>query len=82
MRTRFAAALATLALVATPTTASAHQNEWNPCKHEDGSGQGRCVWDGRHMGNGEGRSYKVKRDDSVKYITHRWAHHLLNGRTD
>lgn len=28
------------------------------CKYEDGSGQRRtCVWDARHMGNGEGRSF-------------------------
>lgn len=39
----------------------------------------RCVWDGRHQGNGEGRSYILTRfegDYLVAYITHRRAHRL------
>jgi hypothetical protein len=45
------------------------------CKYEDGSGQRACVWDGRHMGNGAGRSYVI-RFGNVTYVSHRRAHHL------
>ena len=47
---------------------------------EDGcAGVARCVWDGRHQGNGEGRSYiltRFKGDYLVAYVTHRRAHRL------
>lgn len=50
------------------------------CKYEDGSGQARCVWDARHMGNGEGRSLIIRKggtdDMSVRVITHKRAHRL------
>lgn len=36
-----------------------------------------CVWDAKHMGNGMGQSYKVRRDGTVKHLTHRKAHRLL-----
>jgi hypothetical protein len=39
----------------------------------------RCVWDGRHQGNGEGRSYILTRfhgEYLVAYIAHRRAHRL------
>lgn len=51
---------------------------WKPCRNEDGPGP--CIWDGRHMGNGTGRSYKWfgETDDRVAvYITHYRAHYLL-----
>jgi hypothetical protein len=43
------------------------------------AGVKRCVWDARHQGNGEGRSYiltRFKGDYLVAYITHRRAHRL------
>lgn len=47
---------------------------------EDGcAGAKRCVWDARHQGNGEGRSYiltRFKGDYLVAYVTHRRAHRL------
>lgn len=47
------------------------------CVWEDGSGGPRpCVWDGRHMGTGGGKSYIVRKNMSVRYITHRRAHWL------
>lgn len=62
------------------------------CVYEDGSEMldGICVWDGRHMGNGKGRSYLVIRQQvprpwkkSVEreyfvYISHRQAHNLVH----
>lgn len=57
--------------------------KWSACKYEDGSGQARCVWDGRHMGNGIGKSYKVIHGGTdemrVVYISHRKAHRLIYG---
>lgn len=51
-----------------------------PCRYEDGSGQrAACVWDGRHMGNGNGRSYIVRKSGDVTYVTHKRAHRLLGG---
>jgi hypothetical protein len=48
--------------------------------YEDGcAGVKRCVWDARHQGNGEGRSYILTRhrgDYLVAYVTHRRAHRL------
>ena len=54
--------------------------EWHACKYEDGSGQKRCIWDARHMGNGEGHSLKIINggEDDARYIriSHRKAHRL------
>lgn len=65
------------------TTTVAAVKVWKPCKYEDGSGQRRCVWDARHMGNGEGHSLIIRKGgtDAVKYvrITHRKAHRLIYG---
>jgi hypothetical protein len=47
-----------------------------PCKYEDGPG--RCVWDAKHMGNGEGHSVLIRRDGTVVPITHRRAHRLFS----
>lgn len=49
--------------------------------HEDACSPGvkRCVWDGRHRGNGVGRSYiliKARGDFRVKRISHKRAHRL------
>jgi hypothetical protein len=35
-----------------------------------------CVWDGRHDGNGEGKSLIIKRDATVIVIKHRRAHRI------
>lgn len=59
-----------LALTVSPTG-----DHTPPCQNEDGPG--RCVWDGRHMGNGTGSSYVVHRDETINYITHRRAHRLM-----
>ena len=45
-----------------------------PCAYEDGPGP--CVWDARHRGNGVGKSFVVRRDGRVVYVTHRRAHRL------
>lgn len=55
--------------------------DWRACRFEDGSGQrGACVWDGRHMGNGAGRSYIVRRGGHVDYIRHARAHDMIGGQ--
>lgn len=65
------------------TAPAAVVKAWKPCKYEDGSGQRRCVWDARHMGNGEGHSVKIIHGgtDSAKYvrISHKRAHQLAYG---
>lgn len=46
-----------------------------PCKFEDST---FCVWDARHMGNGEGKSFMTTKKGKVIFISHRLAHRLLN----
>ena len=79
--TIIAAALAA-AITATPMPANAKGDGWNPCKYEDGSGQARCVWDARHMGNGEGNSLLIRKggtdDATYTIITHKRAHRLAD----
>lgn len=62
-------------------TADEGRDRTPPCKFEDGSGQVRCVWDARHMGNGQGQSLLIKRggEDDAEYIriSHRRAHRLM-----
>lgn len=74
-------ALALAAQVGMIEVASADRDRTPPCKYEDGSGQARCVWDARHMGNGEGRSLLIKRGgtDAAEYIriSHHRAHRLM-----
>lgn len=57
-------------------------DETPPCEYEDGSGQPRCVWDARHMGNGRGTSWLIIQGgkDNAAYIkiTHRRAHRLFS----
>ena len=50
-------------------------------EYEDACAVGvhRCVWDAKHRGNGQGKSYILTRyrgDFLVKYVTHRRAHRL------
>jgi hypothetical protein len=49
------------------------------CKYEDSVD---CVWDARHMGNGEGRSFRVGPKGHVTYIPHGRAHRLVFGCPD
>lgn len=57
---------------------------WQPCEHEDGSGQRRCIWDASRMGNGIGQSYMIINGgkDDARYIriSHRRARRLLRRR--
>jgi hypothetical protein len=80
MRIKALALLLTAVAVAGPARA-ASDAEWKPCGYEDGSGQARCVWDARHMGNGSGHSVKIINggEDDARYIkiTHRRARVLL-----
>lgn len=65
------------ALFGSVEAAQGHDIErtWEGCKYEDSN---NCVWDAKHMGNGEGKSFKVSRKGNVTYITHKRARHLLN----
>lgn len=70
------AVLGAVALVAFPiATADASGRYWSPCENEDGPG--RCVWDAEHMGNGEGRSYIVRHNGTIRYVSHDRAHKML-----
>lgn len=48
--------------------------KFQPC--EEGVDVGKCVWDARHMGNGKGRSYKIRWNGEQQFISHRRAHQL------
>jgi hypothetical protein len=41
----------------------------------------RCVWDARHLGNGEGRSFRINRAGELKFLSHDRAHALTLGDT-
>lgn len=58
--------------------AEAHAATWAPCQTEDQTT--RCVWDARHMGNGKGRSFKVRWNGEIQYLSHARAHRMLNAR--
>lgn len=80
-----ALAVATLTVGAVQGRADAAPHTQLPaCKFEDGSGQrATCVWDARHRGNGEGRSYiaitpRTGGDDIFIRISHRRAHRLTH----
>jgi hypothetical protein len=66
------AAVLTVALMAAP--AQAHRMAH--CHSDDGSGPRPCVWDARHMGDGEGRSFVKRIGGRIDYVGHRRAHHL------
>jgi len=74
-------ALATLMgvffLTAIPTAhASAPRTEFMPCGYEDSV---NCVWDAKHMGNGEGKSFFTKENGKSVRIPHSIAHFLIYG---
>jgi hypothetical protein len=70
IRTITATALtAGLVLTAAPSAEAMRR-----CPTEDSK---NCVWDAKHMGNGEGRSYWVGSRGKVHYTTHRHAHRMM-----
>lgn len=76
IRTIIATAMLTTALTATTATATQGDGDnYRPCRTEDSTG---CVWDARHMGNGEGRSFFTNRNGRITYLPHRLAHDLLD----
>lgn len=64
-----------LDLIVITAMAAPQQNlPTQPCLTEDSV---NCVWDARHMGNGKGRSFYVKKNGKKVFVTHRRAHHML-----
>jgi hypothetical protein len=76
MRRILAAGVMLAGLAVSSPAVSADGGTRVPCEYEDSNG---CVWDGRHMGNGAGRSYVAKPDGRVIYVSHARAHYLLTG---
>lgn len=76
------AATAVAGIVAAPAHASDYGMHWQACQEGTDVPGIRCVWDARHMGNGIGHSYLIRRDGSLHYITHRKAHALYFGEGD
>jgi hypothetical protein len=79
------------ALTMTPAIADAG---WTPARSADlvqlpacvtdeapGTTGARCVWDARHMGNGQGRSFRINRAGELKRLSHARAHALTLGAT-
>jgi hypothetical protein len=54
---------------------AAPRTEYMPCGAEDDN---NCIWDAKHMGNGEGHSYFARPDGTVLYLDHHIAHALLH----
>ena len=73
MRARLVLVAAVVALPLTLTVPAEAHNIAH-CRYEDGPPP--CVWDARHMGNGDGRSFRLFADGSKKWLTHRRAHYL------
>ena len=69
-------ALVAAAIMAAALTAPAHANpDHTPaCANEDSPG--RCVWDARHMGDGNGHSFIRRASGELVYVTHARAHRL------
>lgn len=75
IRITLAAVLAATGLGIAPSAEAAGPGRTlRPCPTEDAV---YCVWDAKHMGNGKGKSFKVRRNGTVKYLKHRRAHRLL-----
>lgn len=53
------------------------RKDWRACLSDEGESSFNCVWDARHMGNGEGRSFFINRK-GVHPIHHARAHDMLN----
>jgi hypothetical protein len=81
MKRLVAAVLVAATLVPSPAVAGERFPDGLPwaISEDRCAGVKRCVWDGRHNGNGEGRSYILVRRDGdyhPRYIRHRRAHRL------
>ena len=63
-----------VALTAGPAAASPESEVKGPCKYEDSVS---CVWDARHMGNGQGRSFWTDAGGHIHFISHHRAHVLM-----
>ena len=65
------------------TPAQSYGHGLAACRFEDGSGQSRCVWDARTMGNGVGYSFVAFAGGTdharYVYVSHRVARQLLGG---
>lgn len=74
--------LFTIGVHTIPADAGEGHRNWSRCHYEDGSGQKRCIWDAKHMGNGIGQSGKIINggEDDMRWVplTHRKAHHLIH----
>lgn len=47
------------------------------CLTDEGDQPGPCVWDARHMGNGEGHSFFISKRDRYWRIAHARAHCMV-----
>lgn len=65
-----------IAILVDKASAAPSPSWLRPCPAEDSVS---CIWDARHRGNGEGRSFIADRDGDVRFLPHRVAHHLLAG---
>lgn len=66
-----------------PARESAPVRHLTPCPSDEGAdGQTirPCVWDARHMGNGAGSSFIVRKSGRIVHVSHARAHALINGR--
>lgn len=70
-------ALAALVVLSLPSNVEIKDGAQSarPCKYEDSVS---CVWDARHMGNGEGKSFRSNAEGKITFINHKRAHSLLN----
>lgn len=79
--------------ISSPEVATAQtggRNLIEPCIHEDGSGQAKCFWFAKKMGNGKGRSliiHNLGDKEMVQIISHKkarvlwWRWQLTEGGT-
>lgn len=71
-------ALAAIAVAASliqmPSADAGRRSIATVCKYEDSR---NCVWDAKHRGNGQGRSF-INRNGKVTFISHRAAHALTH----
>ena len=80
------ALLSAALMIPVPAAGCEGRDATPPCRYDDGSlpssGQGRCVWDAKHMGNGQGKSFLAIHptdgaDPDIIRIKHRKAHRLM-----
>jgi hypothetical protein len=82
MTRRILAGLAIVAAVAVSAPAVSSDSEapgtgrLMSCEYEDSNG---CVWDAKHAGNGDGRSFIVTPAGKLIPVPHYVAHALIHG---